>query len=49
VYPIENIVIDADAIKYFPISSGYYKLRIEGYMNATKIICVDIAFTLRCK
>jgi hypothetical protein len=49
VYPIENIVIGADAMKYFPIGSGYYKLRIEGYMNATKIICANIAFSLQCK
>jgi len=41
--------IDADPMKYFPMSSAYYKLRIEGTMNGTKIICVDTAFTLSCK
>ncbi|XP_021919261.1 uncharacterized protein LOC110829633 [Zootermopsis nevadensis] len=49
VYPIKNIVIDADAMKYFPINNAYFKLRIEGYMNVTKILCVDSAFTLSCK
>lgn len=49
VFSIENVVIDADPMKYFPMSSAYYKLRIEGTMNGTKIICVDTAFNLICK
>jgi hypothetical protein len=49
VYPIENILIDAESMNYFPISSAYYKFRIEGTMGGTKIICIDSAFTLSCR
>ncbi|PSN39028.1 hypothetical protein C0J52_25565 [Blattella germanica] len=48
-YPIENIKIGADSVKYFPVGAGYYKLKIEGFSNANKLLCADIAFTIICK
>ena len=49
IYPVENIIIDAEGMNYLPVTNAYYKLRIEGTMNGTKIICVDSAFTISCK
>ncbi|KAJ9589074.1 hypothetical protein L9F63_017633 [Diploptera punctata] len=48
VYDIEDIVIGADSAKYFPVGPGYYKLKIEGFTNSKKLLCVDIAFTISC-
>ncbi|XP_069698837.1 uncharacterized protein [Periplaneta americana] len=47
-YPINDIKIGPECLKYFPIGPAYYMLKIEGYMNKTKIICADTAFTITC-